>query len=159
MAIATVPLRIGEAIVSANTDSSSSSRQRRKARRRKKTGRAGIGMVLKCRFVGGRRYRPVSARRTLGGSGVRHQRMSGDELIVMDEESERVFGLVLAFLRGGAQPDDQQEKQRRKSARVRGPPTGVYARTFVADDTPMAQLDAASKPKKVAGGGRVTRRP
>jgi hypothetical protein len=117
----TVFLRIGETFApsgnnsgdspnngSDSTNSNSSSRRRRAARRRK-TGRTRIGRILKCRFAGGRRFRPARSRRSRGDCWARGQRKDGDEILVMDDDSARIFEMVLAFLRGGANPGDQQQ--------------------------------------------------
>ena len=47
-----------------------------------------------------------SQRRRLWARG---RRRSGDEILVMDDDSGRIFEMVLAFLRGGANPSDQHQ--------------------------------------------------
>lgn len=110
----TVLLRIGEAFASASNNGSNSannnnsSSRRRRAARRGKTGRTRIGRILKCRFAGGRRFRPARTRRNGRGSWARGHRSSEGELLVIDDDSARIFRMVLAFLRGGAKSGDQQ---------------------------------------------------
>ena len=87
----------------------SSSRWRRRAARPRKTGRTRIGRILKCRFAGGRRFRPTRSRSIGRGFWARGRRRKGDELLVMDDDSVRIFEMMLAFLRGGANPGDQQQ--------------------------------------------------
>lgn len=106
------------ASVSANSSSSNSSRssRRRRAAHRHNIARTRLGWISRCRFAGGRRFRPVRTRRDRipipgrGGRGFRARggrRREGD-LLVLDDDSARVFAMALAFLRGGATSDDQQ---------------------------------------------------
>lgn len=110
----TVLLRIGEAFASTSNNGSNSannnnsSSRRRRAARRGKTGRTRTGRILKCRFAGGRRFRPARTRRNGRGFWARGHRSSEGELLVMDDDSARIFGMVLAFLRTGAKSGDQQ---------------------------------------------------
>lgn len=123
MTSTTVLLRIGETFAPASNNGSdstsnnssdaannnSSSHRRRRAARRRKTGRTRIGRILKCAYAGGRRFRPARSRRSERGFWVRGRRRSGDKLLVMDDDSAHNFKMVLAFLRGGANPSDQQQ--------------------------------------------------
>lgn len=111
----TVLLRIGEAFASASNNGSNSANnnnnnsfRRQRAARRGKTGRTRIGRILKCRFAGGRRFRPARTRRNGRDFWARGHRSTEGDLLVMDDDSARIFGMVLAFLRGGAKSGDQQ---------------------------------------------------
>ncbi|CAM9157067.1 unnamed protein product [Ectocarpus sp. 6 AP-2014] len=144
----TVLLRIGEAFASASNNGSNSannnkcSSRRRRAARRRKTGRTRIGRILKCRFAGGRRFRPARTRRNGRGFWARGHRRSEGEILVMDDDSARIFGMVLAFLRGGAKSGDQQQTQGRPK-RDRRPAGGIFAPGWAPDPAPTARNDNA----------------
>lgn len=93
------------------------SSRRKRASRRHRTARTRPGWINRCRFAGGRRFRPAKTRGyrafpvPMAGGGFVWACCSGRKeggLLVLDDDSARAIEFALSLLRGGGGPDETQ---------------------------------------------------
>lgn len=93
------------------------SSRRKRASRRHRTARTRPAWICRCRFAGGRRFRPAKTRGyrafpvPMAGGGFVWARGSGrneGDLLVLDDDSARAFELALSLLRGGGNHGETQ---------------------------------------------------